>query len=266
MENIFLIKLLLSFIVGGSYIAFTIWVAEKFGSRIGGLLIGLPSTLLVSLIFIAWTQNSQAAVAALPVVPATIAANSLFLVAFIYSYKYGRAAAFTLASLLWLALSFPLAFFSLKNILISLILATVFFGLAIFWLRRFPHRKLEQFTLTHKEFLFRIVFTGSFVTLAVFLGKALGPLWGGVFASFPAAFSSSLLLLENKHGIDFTSSVAKTIPYGSMGNVFFAVTFFLTVPKVGIILGTIFAYLVALVFAIVINNTILKKEKEFAAP
>lgn len=265
MGKFFLIKLLLSFVVGGFYIAFTIWVSEKFGSRLGGLFIGLPSTLLISLLFIAWTQNSQAAVAALPVVPATIAANSLFLVAFIYFHKFGRTNAFLAASLLWFALSFPLAFFSLKNILISLGLATIFFGQAIYWLRRFPHRKLERFTLTHKEFLFRVIFSGSFVTLAVLLGKALGPLWGGMFASFPAAFSSSLLLLENKHGINFASSVAKTMPYGSMGNVFFAVTFFLTVPKIGIIYGTVLAYLVSLLFALAINNTVLNKEKEYTA-
>ena len=44
--DVFLFKLLLSFVVGGCYIAAMLWVAERFGSKIGGILIGLPSNLL----------------------------------------------------------------------------------------------------------------------------------------------------------------------------------------------------------------------------
>lgn len=221
---------------------------------------GLPSTLLISLIFMAWTQSPETAVSAIPIVPATIAANSLFLIVFIYFYEHGRAVAFIAASFLWLLFSTPLAIFSIKSILISLLLAGIFLGLGIFWLEKFPHRKLNQFTLTKREVLFRIIFTGSFVALAVFLGKILGPLWGGMFASFPAAFSSSLLLLSNKHGIGFASSVAKTMPYGSMGNVLFAVAFFLLVPNIGIIAGTAIAYFASLIFVLIIN-IILKNTK-----
>lgn len=162
----------------------------------------------------------------------------------------------------WFVLTFPLVFFSVENIYFSIILALIFFGLAVYWFRKFPHRKLEKFTLIHKEFLFRIVFTGSLVSFSVLLGKVLGPLWGGMFASFPAAFSSSLLLLEDKHGIEFASSVAKTMPYGSMGNVLFAVAFFLLVPMIGFISGTVIAYFVAFIFALIINNVVLKKGKD----
>lgn len=264
MENLFLIKLLLSFVVGGLYIALMIWVSERFGSRIGGLLVGLPSTILVSLLFIAWAQDTQTAVSAIPITPAAIAANSLFLVAFIFLYnKCGRTGAFLIAVILWFFLSFPLLFLSL-NIFISLILASLYFGVAVCFLRKFPHRKLTKFNLTKKEFLFRIVFAGSFITIAVLLGKLMGPIWGGMFASFPVAFSSSIIILESRYGIEFTSSVARTMPYGSMGAVLFAVVFFFFVPVMGVALGTIIAYLASLIFALVVNSFVLKKEKEFA--
>ena len=42
--DVFLFKLLLSFVVGGCYIAAMLWVSERFGSKIGGILIGLPLT------------------------------------------------------------------------------------------------------------------------------------------------------------------------------------------------------------------------------
>lgn len=257
MDKIFFIKLILSFIAGGSFIAFLIWLSEKFGSKIGGMLIGLPSTGLISLIFIAWTQNTEAAVSALPVFPATIGAATLFSVAFIYFHKYGNVSSFFLALLLWFALSFPLAFFSLKNIWISFGLAIVFVGIAIWKLNKFPYRKLDKFSLSRSEFLFRVILAGGIISLAVLLGKVLGPLWGGMFASFPAAFSSSLLILKRRHGIEFASSVARTMPYGAISNILFAISFFYLVPALGMLLGTTLAFLVSLVFIFVVNKFII---------
>jgi hypothetical protein len=256
MDSIFLFKLFLSFIVGGLYIALTIRISERIGSRIGGLLIGLPSTLLVSLIFIAWTQDSRAAVSAIPVVPATIGVSSMFIVAFIHLYKYGKITAFIAASILWLILTLPLAILSFQSLTVSLILASVFFGITIYGLRRFPHRKLEHLALNRKEFFFRTIFAGSFIVIAVFLGKVSGPLWGGIFACFPAAFSSSLLILGNRHGIEFTSSVAKMMPLGSIGNVFFAVAFYFMVPFIGMLPGTVIAYLVSLALALSLGKIV----------
>ena len=266
MDNLFLVKLALSFVIGGSYIAFTIWVSEKFGSRLGGLFIGLPSTILVSLIFIAWTQNTDAAVQSTPVVPAAIAACSLFVVAFIYALRFGRLAAILSATTVWFMLSLPLAMFSLNNIFISVALGLAFVGLSIFILRKFPHRKLERFHLSKRELLFRVMFSGSFVAIAVLFGKMLGPLWGGVFASYPAAFSSSLLLLEGKHGTDFASSVAKTMPYGSLTNIVFATAFFFVVPVIGMVSGTIAVYLLTVLCAAAVNKLVFKNEEEIISP
>ncbi|MBN1224817.1 MAG: DUF3147 family protein, partial [Candidatus Aminicenantes bacterium] len=54
MTKIFLIKLVLSFFVGGAWVAAATLIADKYGTKIGGIIIGLPSTLLVSLFFIGW--------------------------------------------------------------------------------------------------------------------------------------------------------------------------------------------------------------------
>lgn len=257
-SNIFLIKLGLSFLVGGLYIALTTWAAEKLGSKIGGILIGLPLTLLVSLIFIAWTQSTNSAVAAIPIVPAAIAADSIFIAALIKFFKHGKITSYLLALFVWFFLTFPLVFIYIQNIWISLFLATVFFSIAILYLRKFPDRKIKNFKLSSNEFLFRVLFFGTFISLSVLLGKILGPLWGGLFASFPAAFSSSLLILEQRHGIDFMSSVAKTMPYGSIANVLFATTFYFITPWLGILYGILISYSVALISVIVINK-LLKK-------
>ena len=61
MDYTFWYKLLLSFLVGGCWVTLTTIIAEKFGSKIGGLLGGLPSTIVVSLLFIGLTQNAEVA-------------------------------------------------------------------------------------------------------------------------------------------------------------------------------------------------------------
>ena len=77
--NPFIIKLMLSIIVGGTYAVLMTWISERFGSKIGGLLIGLPSTSLIGYIFIALTQSSSVAVSGSVISPISIAAASLFL-------------------------------------------------------------------------------------------------------------------------------------------------------------------------------------------
>ncbi|MEK7570399.1 MAG: hypothetical protein AAB515_03115 [Patescibacteria group bacterium] len=259
MEIQFFIKLLLSFLIGGSYIAFAIWVSEKFGSRIGGLLIGLPGSLLISILFIAWSQGTDVAVRAMPIIPASIAANNLFIVGFIYLRRWGRIIALAGGLLIWACLTLPLVASSIKSITLSVALAAIFFTCAIVYLRNFPDRKLASITLTKTEVALRIVSTGGIVCLVVLLTKILGPLWGGMFAGFPAAFSSSLVILDRRYGIDFTSSVAKTMPHGSIGNVIFGVLFFLIVPAFGIVVGTLLAYLSALAYAFVFHRFILSQ-------
>lgn len=254
----FIIKLVLSFVVGGSWIAFTIWISERFGSKVGGILIGLPSTILVSLLFIAWTQNNVAAVSAVPIIPAATAVNSLFLVAFIVFYRYGLVLAYLGALLFWCLLVLPMVAFQLNNLGISLMLAALFFALSLSFLKRFTHRKLSGFTPTKKEVIFRALFGGGFVVLAVFFGKTLGPLWGGMFASFPAAFSSSILILSHRHGFDFMTAVTRTMPYGNMGSIVFVTVFFFLVPVYGLALGTLASYLASLLFAIFIYKRLSK--------
>src|SRR3990172_6673809 len=117
--DLFLFKLVLSFIVGGLYVAITIRISEKLGSKLGGMLIGLPSTVLISLIFIAWTQDVTAAVSATPIIPVASAISSVFVASFILLYRYGRGVALILSILLWFALATPFILLGINNIAFS---------------------------------------------------------------------------------------------------------------------------------------------------
>jgi hypothetical protein len=57
----FILKLVLSFFVGGLWITGGVALAERRGSKAGGLVLGFPSTVLLAIVFIGWTLSPQAA-------------------------------------------------------------------------------------------------------------------------------------------------------------------------------------------------------------
>jgi hypothetical protein len=225
-------------------------ISERFGSKLGGLLIALPSITLVGLSFIALTQNPEVLVAATTVMPSSIAASTIFLMSFVFLYRFGWIRAYLGAVAVWFALNLPLVVFKVENIGLSVLLAALFFCVSIAFFRKYPHRKLLPSKISGKAFLFRVFFAGGFIALAVLLAELLGPAWGGLFASFPAAFSAAVLLFARKHGIDFTTSVSRTMVTGALANVGFVVGIFLLVPHIGSTLGIMAAYFMCLVLTL----------------
>jgi len=235
--DVFYFKLLLSFLVGGAYIAFTIWLSEKFGSKIGGIVIGLPSTSLVGLLFIALTQGNAAAVLAVPIMPAVAGVNSIFVALFILLHKFGWKQALAVAFVFWLAASLFLVTLPLDSLALSLAIAAALYAISAGYLCRFPHRKAAARHSSAGEFLLRAVFAGTVVASAVLLARANGPLWGGVLSNFPAAFTCTLILISRKHGEDFTASVGRTMAFASIAAVSFSVAFYFLVLPLGLFLG-----------------------------
>ena len=91
MTEIFFLKLALSFIVGSVWISTATILAEKFGTKVGGILAGLPSTMVVALFFIGWTQTPQIAAEAATVVPIIMGIDAVFIVVYVgCSVRSGR--------------------------------------------------------------------------------------------------------------------------------------------------------------------------------
>ena len=80
--DIFFLKLILSFIVGSVWITCSTVFAEKFGSKVGGVLAGMPSTIVIALFFIGWTQGITAAAEATTIVPVVMGVGAIFVVVY----------------------------------------------------------------------------------------------------------------------------------------------------------------------------------------
>ena len=84
MVNVFLTQVIASFIVGGIFVAALSIFAERAKKKAAGVIISLPSTVLVSYFFIGWTLSPQAVADIVPVTILVSGVIHLFLIAYLY--------------------------------------------------------------------------------------------------------------------------------------------------------------------------------------
>src|SRR5208283_3598609 len=93
----------------------------------------------------------------------------------------------------------------------------------------------------------RFVLAGGIVVCAVLLSDTLGPLVGGVFASFPAIITSTIYIVKRVEGVEASRGIAVPV---MVSTVFTIVPYIAVVryafPIVGILFGTMAGYAVAI--------------------
>ncbi len=241
-NSAFILRLVASFIIGGLYVALVLRVSEKFGSKLGGVFAGMPSTVLVSLIFIALTQGKQALQQTIIIIPAGLGMSCLFLTLLVYSHKRSKFVVRALAFMVWIAAMLMLVRFRIGSMSLSVLASAIILLLCLKFFAKHPDMQLPRCSLRKSEVLCRIIFSGVIITTSVLIAKLFGPVWGGVVASFPAASFSAFVLLTRRHGIEFSTSVVKKVPYGFASNVCFLTALFVLLPVVGIIWAMVLAY------------------------
>src|SRR5512143_2868426 len=105
MDASFWLKLILSFFVGSLWVTLTTISAERFGSKVGGLIGGLPSTVVIALLFIGLTQSPGEAAQTTTVMPLAQGLNGLFVLTFMIFIPRGLWAGLSSAMFVWLAQS-----------------------------------------------------------------------------------------------------------------------------------------------------------------
>ena len=262
MIDAFIIKLVLSFLVGGTWVAIATLIADKYGTKIGGIIIGLPSTLLVSLFFIGWTQSPVVAVEATTIVPVIGAVNALFLVAYIALVRVNFWLALCGSALLWAGCSFSLVLLRFSNFPLSLVIYVIVVVVSYFIIekgirvRSESARKIEH---TFGTLLFRGLLSGVIIASAVVMGKMGGPLLGGMFAMFPAMFLGTLLITYFSHGPLFSSAVMKVALISAVSVVFYGVLVRYTYIPLGLWWGTLVSIIISFSSAYFIHGLVVKR-------
>lgn len=262
MDSMFAIKLVLSFFVGGAWVTTAILLADKYGTKIGGLVTGLPSTALVSLFFIGWTQSPSVAAEATSVIPFIGAINALFLLAYIFLVRINFWLALSGSLLLWGLSSFILILLKFNDFCLSLIVYFLVMPISFFIIEKGIKVKSKGGTRSTNSLgtiVFRGLFSGLIIVLAVVLGKIGGPLLGGMFAMFPAMFTGTLLITFFTHGPLFSSAMMKTALISAVSVVLYAALIRYSYVPLGLTGGTFVSVVVSFAVAGLLYIAIVRK-------
>lgn len=222
MESAFWYKLFLSFIVGSAWVTFSTIAAERYGSKMGGLIGGLPSTAVVALLFIGLTQTPFVASEATTIMPFTQGINGIFIIVYLLLVRRGLLRGLLSALLAWFFLASILLATDIRHLWVSVaswMLLVLSCYLVVERCMNIPSQGKVSIRYTFSQIAFRALFGGAVIAFAVLMGKLGGPMYGGVFATFPAMFLSTLVVTYRTGGAEFSRAVAKALMVSGMINV-----------------------------------------------
>ncbi len=244
-------KLGLSFLVGGLWITLTTVVAERFGSRIGGFLGGVPSTIVVALLFIGWSDGLATARETTTAFPLAFSVNALYLIAYAALARYGAAAALAGAVGAWAlgqgaVLLLPRTPFGLNLIVVAVALVGGYLvlehGLAVRAAAGY------QVRYTWGSILWRGLLAGSIIALTVGMARVGGPVVGAAMGAFPAVFTSTLLIASRQAGAPFARGMTTSMLVSALINVVvYVAAFRFWSAQMGLVASTLAALAVSLV-------------------
>ncbi len=251
MDSTFWLKLALGFIVGSLWVTFTTLSADRVGSKVGGLIGGLPSTVVIALFFIGYTQSPQVAAQATTVMPLAQGLNGLFVITFMLLISRGLPSALLGSLLVWIAEAVVLYGLNIQAFWVSLagwLVLLIFSYVTVENWMNIPSSPGQKVAYQAKQVIWRAILGGGVIALAVLMGKLGGPLVGGIFSSFPAIFLSTLVITAQSGGAAYSRSVGKSLLISGLINVpVYEIMVRLLYPSAGLWLGTLIALLVALI-------------------
>lgn len=232
----------------GIWITSATLLAERLGSKIGGLLTNLPSNILVSFVFISLTRDRYFAAEATRAVPIGMTVDTIFLFIFIVSLRFGVAAATALSLAVWAGLAFLAGHLMLTgwidNIAIYVIIAIALFLICENVLK-IPSAARTTRKYTAFQLLIRAVFAGGVVGGTVLISAFASAYWVGLFSTFPAVLLSTMIILSINQSPAFARATGKILLFSSSNIIIFGLGVFLTYPAIGLIGGTALSFFMA---------------------
>ena len=250
----FLLQTLVPFILSALIVVIITVVAEKFGTKVGGILGTLPSTIVIAFLFIAITNSIEFAVSSVSIVPAEMGINLVFLMLFALLANKSFKLAVIGSLSIWAVLSTILFFSNLTNISIALIIYIIALIATFFTLENGV--KIQSIGRRHVQYsaikiLMRGLVAGFVIAVSVVLSNLSATL-SGIFSVFPAIFLSTMIISYREHGPDFVGGMAKSMIFGTPSVTSYAVAIYYLYPRIGIIWGSVYAYCIGIILTLIL--------------
>jgi len=252
--GLFLLQVLVPFVLSALIVVFITIIAERYGTKIGGIIGALPHLIIVAFVFIALNKGVDFASKAALVVPAEMGVNIMFLLLFTHLCHRSLDLALGASLGIWALLSALLVAMEFPNIFVSLlvyVLVSTGSFLMLEKVRKVRSTGQVKVEYTPRKMVFRGVLAGTVITTAVLLSE-IGSVISGIFSVFPALFLSTMIITHLEHGPDFSKGMAKSMIFGTPSVVSYAVGVNLLYPGLGILWGTLSSAGVAVVVGITV--------------
>jgi len=252
MEKTVIVKIILSFIIAGTWISLATLYAEKLGSKLGGLISNLPSNILISMVFIALIHGEEHIPLVVPGVPYGMLIDTFFLLLFVWLLKYSAFWATVLSLGFWFlcALGFNALQLELSLWQSSLgyFVITLFCFLLAEKTMKIPSHGNNSKTYKPKQILVRAAFAGGIVATVVLISNFANPYWVGVLSAFPAVILSTMLIFLFNQGVGFARATGKILIISSTNIVVYSIAIAYFYPLLGILLGTLISFLLSVLW------------------
>lgn len=264
-DEAFLVKVVVSVVLGGFWVVFATFLGEKFGSKIGGLITGLPSTAIFGLLFLGLTNSASFVVESTSIMPAGIGIENFYIVLFILLARSGLFFSIGVSLVFWFVASYFLVNSGIEaNYLVSLLLYVLSTLMAFYITERVMKiraisRKATSYTT--KIILTRGLLGGLMVGSVVVVGKLGGPILGGMASVFPALISSTMIITYLTHGYEFSQATMKSVILGLSGLVIYSLIVRTTYVPMGIFVGTLISVTAAILWSYLLYKLLISKTK-----
>ena len=250
------LQVFLSFALAGSWIALLTMLAERFGSKTGGLIANLPSNILIALIFIASTQGVGFVTEMTPAIPIGLMIDSIFLVVFVLLLHYNLLISMVGSLGIWLVLAMVANRMHPESLWFNI---AIYFGVTIFaflfveygWKIPATGRSGKRYTLG--QMAIRAAFAGGIVGTVVLLSHFVPAYLTGIVSAFPAVLFSSMVILAVNQGKAFAQATGKVMILSTSNIVIYALSVYYTYPLVGITFGTIISFIAAFLWVVLLR-------------
>ena len=261
---VFYLHVILSIFLAGGLIALLTLLAEKFGSRVGGLITNLPSNILITMIFIALTHGTGFVKLMVPAIPVGMLIDTFFLVAFILLLKYNLVVAMTGSLATWLVLAYYADRIGSGNLWVNV---AVYFSLTILtWLLmekklHIPAAGKSGKRYTPLQIMIRAAFAGGIVGGVVLVSRLVPAYLTGIVSTFPAVLFSSMVILVVNQGKKFARATGKVMILSSTNIVIYAISVYYFFPLAGIVAGTIISFVLAFTWVLILRIFVTRPTK-----
>lgn len=249
----FLLTLFVKMAVAAGFVIAATVLAERAGPLIGALIVTLPISTGPAYVFIALDHDAEfVARAALASVLNNVP-TVLYTVAFVLlAQRFGAMMSVGAGLAVWFLSAFVLnqaSWLLLPAVVLNLIVIAAFLPVV----RRFQNVPMPRLPLRFPELVLRAVIVALLIGIIVTLSFSIGPEKTGMIASFPATFTSAMIILQRRVGGKAAAAVMAHSLMGLLGfSLCVAVLYLTAVP-----LGRTSGLLLALGFSVSWNIGIL---------